>query len=59
MIESILAGAHAIAITYPIFEAMMEHPLTTNGLDNFIEIFKSIPSSDYQGAMGNRKAVRS
>lgn len=59
VIESILAGAHAIAITYPIFEAMMEHPLTTNGLDNFIEIFKSIPSSDYQGAMGNRKAVRS
>jgi transaldolase len=59
VIESILAGAHAIAITYPIFEAMMEHPLTTNGLDSFIEIFKSIPSSDHQGAMGCRKAVRS
>ncbi|MCL5103421.1 MAG: fructose-6-phosphate aldolase [Armatimonadetes bacterium] len=45
VIESIIAGAHAVAITFPIFEAMCEHPLTTNGLESFIEEYKTIPQS--------------
>ncbi len=45
VIESILAGAHSVAITFPIFEAMCEHPLTTKGLDSFIEEYKTIPQS--------------
>jgi len=45
VIESILAGAHSVAITFPIFEAMCEHPLTTQGLDSFIEEYKTIPQS--------------
>ncbi|MHB9037143.1 MAG: transaldolase family protein [Armatimonadota bacterium] len=45
VIESIIAGAHAIAVTFPIFEAMCEHPLTTNGLESFIDEYKTIPQS--------------
>jgi len=45
VIESILAGAHAVAVTFPIFEAMCNHPLTTEGLESFIDIYDSIPPS--------------
>lgn len=45
VVESILAGAHSVAITFPIFEAMCQHPLTTEGLDAFIEEYKTIPRS--------------
>lgn len=45
VIESILAGANSVAITFPIFEAMCEHPLTTEGLNSFIEEYKTIPPS--------------
>jgi transaldolase len=45
VIESILAGAHSVAITFPIFEAMCAHPLTTEGLNGFIEEYKTIPQS--------------
>lgn len=44
-IESILAGAHSIAITFPVFEAMCEHPLTSEGLDKFTDIYETIPRS--------------
>ncbi len=45
VIESILAGAHAVAVTFPIFEAMCEHPLTSEGVESFIDVYKSIPPS--------------
>ena len=45
VIESILAGAHAVAVTFPIFEAMCEHPLTTDGLESFIKNYQTIPQS--------------
>jgi transaldolase len=45
VVDSILAGAHAVAVTFPIFEAMCEHPLTTNGLDSFTKEYQTIPQS--------------
>jgi len=45
VIESIIAGAHSVAVTFPIFEAMCEHPLTSKGLDGFIEEYNRIPQS--------------
>ena len=45
VIESIIAGANSVAVTFPVFEAMCEHPLTTEGLDKFIDIYKTIPQS--------------
>jgi transaldolase len=44
MTLSILAGAHAVAVTWPIFYSMLNHPLTEQGYRGFEEIFKSIPS---------------
>jgi len=44
VIESVLAGAHSVAVPFPVFEAMCQHPLTEAGLDAFIENYKSIPS---------------
>ena len=43
VIESILAGAHAVAVPFAVFEAMCAHPLTTEGLEAFIEIYRNIP----------------
>ena len=45
VIESIIAGAHSVAITFPIFEAMCEHPLTSKGLESFVEEYNTIPQS--------------
>jgi transaldolase len=45
VIEAVLAGAHSIAVTFPVFEAMCEHPLTSDGLAKFTEIYKNIPES--------------
>ena len=45
VIESIIAGAHSVAVTFPVFEAMCEHPLTSEGLEGFIEVYKTIPQS--------------
>lgn len=45
VIDSIIAGAHTVAVPLNIFEAMCEHPLTSNGLDAFIEDYKTIPPS--------------
>ncbi|MBN2456565.1 MAG: hypothetical protein JXB29_08555 [Sedimentisphaerales bacterium] len=42
VIDSIIAGAHTVAVPFDIFEAMCEHPLTNNGLDAFIEDYKTI-----------------
>ena len=45
VIDSIIAGAHIVAVPLNVFEAMCEHPLTNNGLDAFIEDYKTIPKS--------------
>jgi len=45
VIDSIIAGAHTVAVPLNVFEAMCEHPLTSNGLDDFIEDYKTIPES--------------
>lgn len=37
VIQVVLAGAHSVAVPYAVFEAMMEHPMTTVGLDAFLE----------------------
>jgi len=44
VIESILAGAHAVAVPFDVFEAMCEHPQTSEGLDVFISMHEDIPS---------------
>jgi transaldolase len=45
VIESIIAGAHSVAVPFPVFEAMCEHPLTTAGLNAFTEEYGMIPRS--------------
>jgi len=45
IIESILVGAHSVAMPFHVFEAMCEHPMTTNGLAAFMELYKTIPPS--------------
>jgi transaldolase len=45
VVRSIIAGAHAVAVPFPLFEAMCEHPLTTSGLASFSELYKTIPRS--------------
>jgi transaldolase len=45
VIDSIIAGAHTVAVPLSVFEAMCEHPLTSKGLDDFIEAYKTIPQS--------------
>ena len=42
VIEVILAGADSVAVPFKVFEAMMEHPLTSNGLDNFLKEFDEV-----------------
>jgi transaldolase len=42
VIDCILAGAHAVAITFSIFEALMDHPLTERGLAGFRDCFETI-----------------
>lgn len=44
VVESILAGANSVAVTFPVFEAMCEHPLTSAGLASFVEEYKTIPN---------------
>jgi transaldolase len=45
VIESIIAGAHSVAVPFPVFEAMCENPLTSIGLDAFTEEYGTIPQS--------------
>ncbi len=35
-VEAIKAGAHAVAVTYPVFRGMLSHPATDAGLEEFI-----------------------
>lgn len=42
-IESVIAGAHAVAVTWPVFESMINHPMTQYGYTGFEETFKHIP----------------
>jgi transaldolase len=43
VIQSVIAGAHSVAVTWPIFENMINHPMTQYGYEGFLETFKSIP----------------
>jgi len=45
VVESILAGAHSVAVPFNVFEAMCAHPLTSAGLDSFSSLFDRIPAS--------------
>jgi len=45
VIDSIIAGAHSVAVPFKVFEDMCSHPLTTTGLNSFIEEYKTIPAS--------------
>jgi transaldolase len=42
VIDVILAGAHCVAIPYAVFAAMMEHPLTDLGVQQFARDFATI-----------------
>lgn len=42
--ESIRAGAHAVAVRWPIFREMINHPLTEVGYAGFEKLFQGIPS---------------
>ena len=44
--ESALAGAHIATVPFKILNQMINHPLTTAGMDKFIQ--------DYEKAFGNR-----
>jgi transaldolase len=41
--DCVCAGAHAVAVTWPIFKSMLNHPLTEHGYRGFEELFQSIP----------------
>jgi TalC/MipB family fructose-6-phosphate aldolase len=42
VIQVILAGAHCVAIPFPVFEAMMSHPATAHGLEKFLRDFDDV-----------------
>ena len=46
VIESIIAGADSVAVRFPIFEAMCEHPLTDQGMAGFMDDDRKIPQAD-------------
>ncbi|MBN2323528.1 MAG: fructose-6-phosphate aldolase [Spirochaetes bacterium] len=45
VVKSILAGAHSVAVPFSVFEAMCDHPLTSQGLDGFMRDYEKIPES--------------
>jgi len=45
VIDSIIAGAHTVAVPFNVFEAMCEHPLTAGGLAAFMDYHKNITKS--------------
>ena len=45
VIQSVIAGAHSVAVPFSVFEAMCDHPLTAQGLDRFTEEYKTIAPS--------------
>jgi transaldolase len=42
VIDVILAGAHAVAVPFAVFEAMMDHPMTERGLQEFANDFDAL-----------------
>jgi transaldolase len=42
VIRSILAGAHAVAVPFSVFEAMCEHPLTRLGNERFLTLAEQV-----------------
>jgi transaldolase len=42
VIQAIVAGAHSVAVPFAVFEAMMEHPMTTQGREHFLSEFERI-----------------
>ncbi len=44
VIDVIVAGAHAVAVPYGVFTAMMEHPLTEQGIQGFAAEFAQVRS---------------
>ena len=45
-IEAVLAGAHSLAVPYAVFEAMMAHPLCSQGLERFLADFDTVRKRD-------------
>jgi transaldolase len=45
-VEAVLAGAHSLAVPYAVFEAMMAHPLCTQGLERFLVDFETVKKRD-------------
>jgi len=41
-IQSIIAGADAIAVTYPIFNQLFDHPMTREGIEKFTADYRAI-----------------
>ena len=37
-----LAGAHSVAVPFAVFEAMLEHPMTSQGIEHFLSEFEQI-----------------
>jgi len=46
VIQVILAGADSVAVPFAVFEAMMDHPLTTSGLDSFLAEYETIQNRE-------------
>jgi transaldolase len=42
VIDVIIAGAHAVAVPFEVFAAMMEHPLTERGFQGFLAEFEEV-----------------
>ncbi len=42
VIDVILAGAHSVAVPFAVFAAMMEHPLTAQGVQHFAAEFAKV-----------------
>ena len=40
--DVILAGAHAVAVPFSVFEAMMDHPLTDLGMEKFMDEYSDV-----------------
>jgi len=45
-IEAVLAGAHSLAVPFPVFEAMMAHPLCAQGLERFLADYEAVKKRD-------------
>ena len=41
-VDSVIAGADALALTYPVFNQLFEHPFTTLGIEKFTADYKAI-----------------